>query len=547
MTTERWFAYGRFSTDLQNDKSNVDQFRECRVDLNRFAPGASVREFDDAGLSGTSMIRRRGLQALLRAARAGEADGVITESLDRLSRSQADVATIFEVLRYAGVRLVTVGEGEIDEWKIGVLGAKNAVYLKDLAIKTRRGLHGRAAAGRSAGGLSFGYRIDRSHTVRDRRTGQLVIERGVLQVDPDQAAVVVRIHRLYAAGMSPKAIARLLNSEGIPGPRGRVWRASTIHGNAVTATGLLNNELYIGRLVHGRREYRLNPETGKRGKAVMNPASSLTITEVPHLRIVDDELWRQVKVRQQATRLAQREGIDRARKPKFLFSKLTKCGVCGGGFTTESRDEIRCLNYRAAGPSVCTNGRVIKRKEVERRVLAALQRRFFTQERLDEWTRLYVAERNRLRAERRAKLADAPRELASINARSKQILELLLNGFRDDAWKQELQQIEQRRTELETEIAAGKAEQPLPALHPHMARVFEQKIEQLAAALEHEDAELRETARQALRGFIDRIVIPPGDALLQVVGDLGSMLTAASGRDGSALAAVGNGGCGGGI
>ena len=71
-----------------------------------------------------------------------------------------------------------------------------------------------------------------------------------------------------------------------------------------------------------------------------------------------------------------------------------------------------------------------------------------------------------------------------------------------------------------------------------MASVFEQKIGQLAAALEHEDAELRETARQALRGFIDRIVIPPGDALLQVVGNLGEMLTAAGGaRD---AAAVGN-------
>ena len=78
-----------------------------------------------------------------------------------------------------------------------------------------------------------------------------------------------------------------------------------------------------------------------------------------------------------------------------------------------------------------------------------------------------------------------------------------------------------------------------------MARVFEQKIQQLAAAPEHLDAELRETARQTLRGFIDRIVIPPGDALLHVVGDLGSMLTAADGRNGSALAAVGKAGCGG--
>ena len=93
MTIERWLVYGRFSTDLQNDKSNVDQSRECRAFLERTAPDATiVRIFDDAGLSGSSMIRRRGLQALIRAARAGDADAVITESLDRLRRSQADIA-----------------------------------------------------------------------------------------------------------------------------------------------------------------------------------------------------------------------------------------------------------------------------------------------------------------------------------------------------------------------------------------------------------------------------------------------------------------------
>jgi hypothetical protein len=140
--------------------------------------------------------------------------------------------------------------------------------------------------------------------------------------------------------------------------------------------------------------------------------------------------------------------------------------------------------------------------------------------------------------------ADAPRQLASINARSKQILELLLNGFRDEAWKQELQQIEQRRNELEAVIAAGKAEPPPPALHPNMARVFEQKIEQLAVALEHEDAELREKARQALR-----VHRPDRDSVGRCTSagcrGFGLMLTAASGRDGSALAAVGNDGCGG--
>jgi len=82
-----------------------------------------------------------------------------------------------------------------------------------------------------------------------------------------------------------------------------------------------------------------------------------------------------------------------------------------------------------------------------------------------------------------------------------------------------------------------------------MAHIFEQKIGQLAAALEFEDPEQRETARQALRGFIDRIVIPPGDQLLQVVGNLGEMLSATGDRDAAAVAAalVGNDGCGGGI
>ena len=75
----------------------------------------------------------------------------------------------------------------------------------------------------------------------------------------------------------------------------------------------------------------------------------------------------------------------------------------------------------------------------------------------------------------------------------------------------------------------------------NMAGVFEQKIRTLAVALEHEDLEQRESARSTLRGFIDRIVIPPGDGLLHVVGNLGEMLTAAGAP--REAAAVGNGGC----
>jgi len=63
------------------------------------------------------------------------------------------------------------------------------------------------------------------------------------QVDADQAAIVRLIFRDFVNGRSPKAIAEAMNAEGIPGPTGAAWSPSTIYGNYVRGTGILNNEL----------------------------------------------------------------------------------------------------------------------------------------------------------------------------------------------------------------------------------------------------------------------------------------------------------------
>ncbi len=78
-----------------------------------------------------------------------------------------------------------------------------------------------------------------------------------------------------------------------------------------------------------------------------------------------------------------------------------------------------------------------------------------------------------------------------------------------------------------------------------MADVFRRKVLTLSDGLQHD--EHREAARLALREFLEKIVIPPGDGLLQAVGKFGEMLAAAYGRGRPALEAVGYVGCGGGI
>ena len=86
-------------------------------------------------------------------------DVVLAESLDRFGRDQEDTAGLFKRLTFAGVNIATLAEGDITHLHIGFKGTMNALFLKDLAEKTRRGLRGRVEAGKAGGGLCYGYRV----------------------------------------------------------------------------------------------------------------------------------------------------------------------------------------------------------------------------------------------------------------------------------------------------------------------------------------------------------------------------------------------------
>lgn len=85
---------------------------------------------------------------------AGKFTVVLVEALDRVSRDQGDIAGVYKRLSFAGVDLVTLSEGQINELHIRLKGTMNALSLKNMADKTRRGLRGRVEAGKSGGGNS---------------------------------------------------------------------------------------------------------------------------------------------------------------------------------------------------------------------------------------------------------------------------------------------------------------------------------------------------------------------------------------------------------
>jgi DNA invertase Pin-like site-specific DNA recombinase len=512
--------YARYSSDLQRPASIPDQFRECRAHA-ATRGWTIVAEYSDAATSGATMLRP-GVQALMHAARAREFDVVLAEGMDRLSRDLADTAGILKRLRFAGVGLHTILEGDVGSMHVGLKGTMNELYIAELAVRTHRGMKGRVMLGKLAGGLCYGYR-------------PVYGAPGDREVDQSEADVVRNIYKWFIDGVAPKAIARRLNGDGVAGPRGRVWSPSTIHGHASLGTGILNNELYVGRLVWNRQRYVKDPDTGRR-LARPNAAADRVVTDVPHLRIIDDTTWDATKARQASTRLATRTNIGRARRPRYLFSGLTTCAVCHGGFTLGSKDRLICYNARERG--TCTNRRAIKRQEVESRVLVAMQERFFDPGHFGAFCEAFTAELTRLRREQLASQAGQRHELAGVERRLKEIVRAISEGYRSESMKTELQDLEEKKARLTASLVVPQ----VPALHPNMAHIYREKATALAAGLVDE-AHLDE-ARQAVRGFIERIEIPP-DGLLQVVGSLGTMLELAQGRLKPGAIACGIDGCGG--
>lgn len=513
--------YARYSSDNQRDASIADQFRMCRLHAEKQG-WQIVEEYSDHAISGASLIRP-GVQALMADAMTGRFDLILAEAMDRLSRDQEDIAGIFKRMSYADVKMFTLSEGEVTHLHVGLKGTMNALFLKDLADKTRRGQRGRVEAGKSGGGNAYGYDVVKKFDAN----GEPI--RGDRTINEFQAEVVRRIFRDYAGGKSAKAIAFALNKEGISAPSGGDWGFSTINGNPKRGNGILNNEMYVGKIVWNRQRFVKDPNTGKR-QARPNPEEEWVIQEAPELRILDDDLWNAVKARQEANKIVRKENgeadlsqINTRRRPKYLFSGLTKCSCCGGGYSAISATLIGCATARNKG--TCDNRVNIRRDELESRVLNALRTKLVDPELFAHFCEVFTQEMNRLRMEGRAEIASAEAEIAKIDRELETLLNVILKGGAADALNAKMVAIEKRKKELEVFLA--EAEEPPPLLHPSMALQYRKRVQQLYEALQDEDEGKRTEAADTLRSLVDRIVLTPTDGKVEidVQGDLAGILT----------------------
>ena len=522
-------VYSRYSDDeLQSPASVEDQIRECKEFAQREG-WEVVAIYTDEGISGFTAKNRPGVQRLIKDAMSKKFDVVLSEALDRISRDQEDVAHVYKRMQFQGISMHTLTEGEITPLHIGMKGTMNALFLVDLSRKVKRGQRGRVLSGKIGGGNCYGYNVLKNQNANGE------IERGEREINKLEADIIRRIFREYVDGVSPKAIAARLSREGIPSPRegtvrkGKIitgWSPTTIYGNWQRGSGILNNELYVGQLVWNKVSYPKNPDTGNH-VARVNLHKDLVRTEIPELRIVDQDLWDSVKKRQLKAR-GEKKAFWAHQRPTHLFSYLLKCGCCGNGFSKISLAHYGCSTARNKGASLCKNLRVVRQDTLEETVLSILQTHLMEPKLLAEFCKEYTSHLNRLRMENNATVSSRKAELAKLQARQKRIVQAVMDGFSTEAMKEESNAIDRRERELK-ELISTDREAPV-LLHPNMAQRYHQAVGELLSALR--DKNHRTQAIELIRSLIEKIVLTPDEnseeLLVNLYGDLAGILKLAT-------------------
>lgn len=493
--------YARFSSDVQNERSIDRQFSDLEGIAQKF--GLSVRHrFADEAKSATSLHHRPGLtRDLLGAAYRGEFNILLVELTDRLSRDKADLFWLAKRLQKRGIEIWDK-DGAVSEFKLLFDSHTNEDFIKKLRIRVKSGHNLATRSGRIMGGAAYGY---------DNVKG----EPGVKVINKEEAETVIFIFTSYANGMSPREIVKVLAARGIPSPTGApIWNYQGIVGgnNTNTGRGLIHNELYIGKLVRNRTKRFFDDDTGQKLHRLGNADELITI-DVPHMRIVSDELWNAAHAvrRERANRMnptgtKQRTVLTRK---QHLLSGLIRCASCGGTMSMKSSargGQVACsaANYRQE----CDHTKCYDLGTITKAVIDRLEKELTDPELLKERHQARVQELARLERESSNERHEVQKQLDRLNLQIARLTTVLENtDIPIEEIVKSMQAKDVERRALTERLRAMGAESNVTTLHPATVSAFGKSITRLAALLRQnpDDAE----CRLALGNVIDSVMIHP--------------------------------------
>jgi site-specific DNA recombinase len=452
--------YARASTEKQCDS--------VPGQLERLEPLAAARgltvtaHYADDGITGGTTARP-GLQRLLTDAKAGRFSVLLVDALDRLARLDLlDLGEVLSPLRRAGVRLITIAEGDIDLTTqagriiAGLKGEQGAGERISIARRTLNGMRRHAAERPMGGAAPVGYRWRREEYVKPGRG--ICVRIAGLEVEPERAPHVLYIYNLAADGHGRPSIRRKLWEAGIPSPTGKErWSPFAV-------LNVLHSDVYLGLGNWNQRGvgkvFRLpdpaaDPAPAGSPKSQRNPREKWVVREQKHEPIVTPELAARARAGLAARNKRKGgKGPSASTAAGGCLSGLLLCGRCGERLHAERDRGGRRAYSCPRGGCGCVRC-AVKEKELLPAVLGALaglaspERRRALHDEVQRLAREQLAGLDRPAARKReerlrAQIDGALDKLALLSRES-----ALQLDARIAEWRRELELLETARREAE--------------------------------------------------------------------------------------------------
>ena len=253
-------------------------------------------EYDD-GYTGTN-YDRPGFCAVLEAVKSGRANCVIVKDLSRLGREYIETGRYLEMtfpamcvrFIYINYEIDSTHSKSSEELIIPINNINNEDYCRGLSKKLRAQFRVQRSKGEFLGAFAcYGY----FKSPEDKH--QLVI-------DEYAAEIVKAIFNLKVKGYSQQAIAQYLNAEGVLPPsqykrqqglnyKSGFQKAGSCEWTSMTVRKILENPVYIGTLVQGKRgtpNYKVKQMRTRK-------ESEWVIAEQNHEAIISEHLFQMVQ------------------------------------------------------------------------------------------------------------------------------------------------------------------------------------------------------------------------------------------------------------
>ena len=316
MEKRRVVFYGRVSTQSDEQLSAFDNQMVWYKQLLALHPEWTVvGEYEDAGVTGTSVRKRKGFQQMLDdGIKYHKYDLIVTRETKRFARNTVDALSYVRLLKQHGIEVYFVNDGI---WTISDNdGELRLSIMATIAQEESR---------KTSENVRAGQRISRQKGVL-RGTGNILgyrrVGRNQYELDTDQAIIVKKIYKWYLSGDGIRTIKRKLEEHGYRTATGKShWQFQVIDD-------ILKNPFYTGR----QRQMEKISDGYLTQNRVKNSPDQIEYIRVDYEPIISEEAFKEVeRIREQR--------YDKMNSKGKKDSKSVWCGkyLCGCGCGTVRR------------------------------------------------------------------------------------------------------------------------------------------------------------------------------------------------------------------